>query len=370
MNIAITTHVNPAINNGLGQYIKFLIKGLQEVDSDHHFYIIVNKEFEEYLEIYHPNFKIIRVDIPHHPRPIMRPAYFLWQNILAGRLLRKYEIDVFHLPNPIPLFNTFEVPHVVTIHDAAEYSEHRHKILHRRFRMLVNESSAKRTAKILTVSEFSKSEISRFIDVEESKIHLTHLGVTLNLEANPVQVNQNSKPYFLHVGGTRSNKNIERIINSFLSSGCLEKMNLYFVGQNSHLNQSEKELKDLEKKGVYFVGYVSEKELISYYKGAVGLIYPSLYEGFGLPILEAMALGVPVITSNRASMPEVAGEAALYVNPEEVSSIRKAMEKLMGDVDLRESLKMKGIQQSQKFDWKTTAQKTILAYEEAAKKKT
>ena len=90
---------------------------------------------------------------------------------------KKYEIDVFHLPNPVPLFNTFGVPHVVTMHDAAEYSGHRYRNLHRYFRIFVNESSAKRAAVILTVSEFSKSEISNFIEIEESKIHVTHPGL-------------------------------------------------------------------------------------------------------------------------------------------------------------------------------------------------
>lgn len=107
----------------------------------------------------------------------MRPVYFLWQNMLAGHLFKKYEIDVFHLPNPVPLFNTFGVPHVVTMHDAAEYSGHRYRNLHRYFRIFVNESSAKRAAVILTVSEFSKSEISNFIEIEESKIHVTHPGL-------------------------------------------------------------------------------------------------------------------------------------------------------------------------------------------------
>lgn len=145
-------------------------------------------------------------------------------------------------------------------------------------------------------------------------------------------------------------------------------MDLYFVGQTSYLNQSKKKLKELENKGICFVGYVSEEELLRYYKGAMGLIYPSLYEGFGLPVLEAMSLGVPVITSDRASMPEVGGEAVLYVNPEDECSIQKVMEKLMREESLRESLKEKGLQRSQKFDWQTAAQKTILAYEEAAYK--
>ncbi len=368
MNIAITTHVNPAISNGLGQYIRYLVKGLEEVDSKHQFYIIVNQAFDEFLEISHPNFKKIRLDIPHHPRSIMRPAYFLWQNLRAGKLFRKYEIDVFHLPNPVPIFNTFGVPHVVTIHDAAEFTNYRHTNLHRRFRIFVNNSAAQKASAILTVSEFSKAEISRFIEVEKSKIHVAHPGVTVKpaAEVRP-KSHRAEKPYFLHVGGTRSNKNTERIINAFLSSDCQKGMNLYFVGERSYLNQSVAELKKLEDKGIYFVGYIPEEELVSYYQGALGLVYPSLYEGFGLPVLEAMSLGVPVITAGCASMPEVAGKAALFVNPEDELSIQQAMEKLMEDEPLRESLKKKGLERSQKFDWKTAAQKTILAYEDAAK---
>lgn len=130
---------------------------------------------------------------------------------------------------------------------------------------------------------------------------------------------------------------------------------------------SRSELLKLKGNGIYFKGYVSNDELLNYYKNALALVYPSLYEGFGLPILEAMSLGVPVITSDRAPMPEVAGEAAIYVDPEDESSIKSAMERLVNDEHLRKSLKSQGFERSKKFDCKSAAQKTIRAYEVATK---
>ncbi|SMO96707.1 glycosyltransferase family 4 protein [Gracilimonas mengyeensis] len=366
MNIAITTHVNPAVSNGLGQYIRYLIKGLEEVDSPHAFYIIVNKDFESFLTVSHPNFKFIRVDIPHHPRKIMRPWYFFWQNALAGKLFQKYDIDVFHLPNPVPLYNTFDVPHVVTLHDLAEQHGQRHSGLHQKFRMWVNKLSAEKASDILTVSEFSKKEIITEMGIPEDKIRVTYPGLTIDPSSAISKKMNSQRPYLLHVGGSRRNKNVERLIAAYLSSSTREKMDLYFVGETVNLNKSQNELKKLRKKGVHFKGYVTEEELLGYYQQAYALVYPSLYEGFGLPVLEAMALGVPVITSNCTSLPEVAGDAALMVKPESIISIRKAIEKLGLDDGLKEQLIKKGKQQSRKFDWKTAAQKTILVYEQAA----
>lgn len=230
-------------------------------------------------------------------------------------------------------------------------------------------SSAENSTKIITVSEFSKSEIVHKMRIKSQKISVIYPGITVKKTNIKNRTYTVSKPYLLHLGGSRLNKNTERVIKAYRFSQFRNDFNLVIVGRSNTVF-SDVEIEQYFKEGVIFTGPVSEQRLIEFYQNATGLLYPSLYEGFGLPILEAMSLGLPVITSNRTSMPEVAGEAALYVNPKDVFSIRSAMEKLVKEKAIREPLKRKGLQQSKKFDWKTAAQKTILAYEEAAKKKT
>lgn len=364
MNIALITHVTPAESNGLSQYIRFLIRGLQEIDSSHHFYIFVNKSFDAYLNIDHPRFNKVLVDIPHYPRGLMRPVYFFWQNFVAGKLLKKYRIDLVHLPNPIPLFNTYGIPHIVTIHDTAELRGARHNRLHRNFRIAVNNISAKKSNQVLTVSEFSKREIVDLMGIRENKINVTHPGLTLDLKKGVSENIKVDKSYFLSFGGHKENKNLDRLIEAFLSLNVKKKVKLVLVGDLSKLRESF-DLNLLNENGVDIKGYVSEHDLIGYYRNALALVYPSLYEGFGLPVLEAMSLGTPVISSSRASMPEVGGDAVLYIDPEDSTSIKNAMLRILSDKKFRSDLKKRGMKRSRNFNWKVAAQKTIIAYEKA-----
>ncbi len=369
MNIAITTHVNPAISNGLGQYIRFLIKALEEADTNHSFFILVNKEFDKFLSISHPNFVKVRIDIPHNPRILMRPIYFYWQNLLIDSFFRKHKIDVFHLPNPVPLFNTHNVPYVVTIHDMAEFNNFRHKSFHRSFRLLSYKLSAENSTMITTVSRFTKSEILKFLDIKKEKIKVIYPGLTLDINKQTDNKKVFKEPFFLHVGGSRNNKNIERIIEAFLMLNIQSKVKLYFLGTITHLKKSKKEMKRLEESGIFFIGQVSEEDLIAYYREAIALVYPSLYEGFGLPILEAMYLGLPVITSNRCSMPEVGGDNVIYVNPESTFDISMAMKKIWLDKNLVRKFVEDGRERAKLFDWKDTAYEMLTMYENAGKQK-
>ncbi|MBO6573742.1 MAG: glycosyltransferase family 4 protein [Balneola sp.] len=365
MNIAIVTHVTPGISNGLSQYIRFLIKGLIEASTDHHFFIFVNKSFDSFLDIDHPNFTKIRVDIPHSPRILMRPIYFIWQNLFSGELFKKYNIDIIHFPNPVPLITSLGLPTVVTIHDTAELRGERHTKLHKQFRIWVNNNIANRAEAVLTVSQFSKSEICSLMNVKEEKIHVTELGITINNNIKILSHSKASTPYFLHVGGGSKNKNLDRVIEAFLQLNKSRVLNLKVVGRTEQFKRFSLDFEALKKEGIYFTGYLSENELIKTYKNAMALVYPSLYEGFGLPILEALSMGIPVITSNRASMPEVAGKAAIYVDPEDISSIKNGLNLVLNDNEIKNRLKKEGILRSKQFDWLSTARKTLRVYEKA-----
>lgn len=359
MNIAISTLVNSTVKNGLNKYIRYLIDYLQKTDSEHRFFILVNKEFDELINVWHPYFKKVLLNIPHHPRIIMRPLYFGWQNLFSKGFFRYHEINVFHIPNPIPLYYSFDVPTVVTVHDLAEYEVKRYTFFRQKMRMIATESSVKHSAHILTVSQYSKSQIEEKLEVSPDSIHVTYPGLTLMGDFSKLKSKKCRRPYFLHVGGSRPNKNIPAIIQAFYDLSVSSSIELHFVGTpvDSDLYSDN---------NVIFHGEVSEKKLIELYKNAFALVYPSLYEGFGLPITEAMACGTPVITSNITSMPEIGGDAVHYVNPTSISSIREGMEKLLTDEEYRQSLIHKGLRQYKKFSWEEAARKTIEVYEKAA----
>ena len=361
MNIAITTLLSPAKYNGLTNYIKHLVQGLQEADSKHTFYIILNKEMDDFLSIDHPNLKKVFVEIPHHPRPIMRLVFFIWLNFFAGRLYKKHSIDLVHYPNPVPLLNTFGVNHITTIHDLAEFKGLRHSGFHRLFRIFAYKSVVKRSKIVLTVSEFSKKEISKYLKCHIDRILVTPLASTFiggrqNVYPKP------DKPYLLHIGGDKSNKNFEITIKAFEASELAEKLDLYFMGHFDERRwKSRYEHKSMES--VRFIGYVSKDKIEEMYSSAFALVYPSLYEGFGLPILEAMSLGVPVITSNIGAMSEVAGSAALLVDPEDQKSIAGSFKRLFDDEDLKKSLISEGFKRAGEFNWNETVKKTLLGYD-------
>ncbi len=359
MNILITTIVTPNSPNGLLRYIQGLIEYLQQLDSRNKYYILINEELNEHINVTHKNFKKINIGIPYYPRILMRPVYFLWQNFFLKKIIKKYKIDLFHSPNPIPLFITGGKPFVVTIHDVAEFSEKRHSFFKQWFRRYLATRSAHIASAIITVSDFSKSEIVKYLKIDSDKVYVTPLGLSIN--STQALKMKFEKPFFLHVSGTKKNKNIDNIIDAFNMLNQ-NKIQLIFVGGiNNRIK--EKNILILKKKGIYFKGYVSDDELKEYYRNAYALVYPSLYEGYGLPIIEAMSFGVPVITSNVTSMPEVAGDAALFVDPRNIESINEAMKVLIKDEDVKLDLIGKGFRRQEKFIWRDTATKTINVYD-------
>ncbi len=361
MNILITTIVTSNSPNGLIRYIQGLLDGLQELNNCNNiYYILVNKELDESIKLRHKNFKKIKVSIPFYPRIVMRPLYFLWQNLFLNNIIKTYKIDLFHSPNSMPIFNTYGIPFIVTIHDIAEFSFKRHNSLKQWFRRYVAKKSAKIASAIITVSDFSRNEIERTLKANKNKVFVTHLAskIASNLKD---EINIDT-PFFLHVGGSKANKNIENIVEAFLKLNNKE-YKLIFIGDTRELRYQVNQQRILNKNGIHFKGFVSESELETYYTNAFALVYPSLYEGFGLPIIEAMGVGLPVITSNTTSMPEISENAALLVEPTNVQSISNAMNLLIEDEYIRSGLILKGIERHKNFSWIKTAIETEKTYE-------
>ena len=238
-------------------------------------------------------------------------------------------------------------------------------------------SSVKRARKVIVVSESTKEDLMRLFGVPAPKISVVPLAVgkrfAVSLNKEEIKIKLKKKgihgKYFLFVGERRPHKNIVRLIEAFkiFKDRNSEKYQLVIVGKRySNYTVPEQKIKELDlESNVIMVGYVPDEELPLYYQGAEMLVFPSIYEGFGIPILEAMACGIPVITSNISSMPEVAGNAAVLVNPYETNEIAAAMQRICSNRDLRKDLIAKGSKNVKRFSWEKTAEKTLSVYEES-----
>lgn len=272
------------------------------------------------------------------------------------------DCDLFWSPHfNVPLLPTRAKKRLVTIHDVFHLAYWDSLSLKQKlYAKVVYKAAVSKSDAIITVSEFSKSEILRLIDPKvEGKVHVIPNGGARVREDLWIPLEQKDR-YFLYVGNIKPHKNLHRILDAFLlflidNSDCGFKLYLigkqkgFITGDNSIQELLERE--PLLKHHVQFTGYVSDEELQEYYRKAYCLVFPSLYEGFGLPPLEAMSVGTPVITSNAASLPEVCGDAAIYVDPMDIESIKNAMQLVLENPSLLNEKIARGKFQCMQFNW-------------------
>jgi glycosyltransferase involved in cell wall biosynthesis len=225
---------------------------------------------------------------------------------------------------------------------------------------------AKKADRLITVSQFSKKDIAILYHVDEEKIDVVYnaasedfFEVDEKTKKQTVQRLTNGVPYFVFVGSAHKRKNVERIMLAFEQfREKYARFKFVFAGSNKYWDEDiKKTYNNLKYKSDFvFTGYLSTSEMNCVVSSALALVYPSLFEGFGVPIVEGFAANVPVITSNVASMPEVAGEAALLVNPNSIDDIADAMEKMANDEPLRSNLLQLGKERKIAFSWDKSAQ--------------
>jgi glycosyltransferase involved in cell wall biosynthesis len=235
--------------------------------------------------------------------------------------------------------------------------------------------SAARADAIIVISEHTKQDVMKLLGVPEGKIHVVLCAAAArfrplpSMELNRVlsKYNLEAGEYLLCVGNVEPRKNLVRLVESYdllrRSVGRLHPM-VIAGGQGWHNSLIYKKVEELGlQQAVKFLGYVPDDDLPPLLNGALLFVYPSLYEGFGLPPLEAMACGTPVVASNNSSLPEVVGDAALTVDPHDVEGIAKAMEQLLNE-ELRNEMRTRGLARAKLFSWERTARETLKVYEE------
>jgi glycosyltransferase involved in cell wall biosynthesis len=234
---------------------------------------------------------------------------------------------------------------------------------------------ASRANHLITISEFSADQITKVIGYDREKITVTHLGVDPDyfIKRTPQKIEEVkakynvSKDYFIFVGTLQPRKNVHRLVQAYISlpSSIRQSIQLLVVGRAREDMQALVQLlsSNHNSSEIKWLKYVPDEDVKCLLQGAQAMVYPSLYEGFGLPIVEAFASETPVITSSTTSMPEIAGDAAFYVDPESVNSIRSAMlEVVDNSTQVNEKIR-KGLIRAKKFNWQSTAAQTVTAYE-------
>jgi glycosyltransferase involved in cell wall biosynthesis len=246
------------------------------------------------------------------------------------------------------------VPFVFTIHDLNHIDRPENRTLLKQiYYSTILRSACNRAERILTVSEFSKNRIAEWSGISRELI--VNVGNGVDPGFNPgVEPYVMDEPYMLCVGNRKAHKNETRVVDAFSRSKMSRDVRLVFTGE-----KTPDLIAKIKRSGVaervVFAGSVPDNRMPSLYRGALALVFPSLYEGFGLPVLEAMSCGTPVITSNSSSLPEVAGGAGLLVNPESVEELASVIDHLLSDEALQEELRTKGLLRAKEYTWERTA---------------
>lgn len=353
--------------SGVSNYIRHLVYGLAETP--------LPGEILAYLP-----FTTAPPDIPPSPhlraRPspihLGRPALRIaWEHSLFPLLLWRDRVDLLHATMNVAPWWT-PCPTVVTIHDLAymRYPEV-HPRGRRMYLTLFTRLTLRRARAVVAVSAYTRGEVIRLLGVPPERVHVIYEGVDADFRPLPPEQvaafrRQRSLPsrYLLYVGNLEPRKNLPRLIQAFARIGPEVELSLVLVGAKGWgydaIYRQVAEL-DLSKR-VLFPGFVPREELPLWYNGAEVLVYPSLYEGFGLPPLEAMACGTPVLTSTASSLPEVVGEAGLQVRPDDVEGLATALRRLTTDRELQAELRRRGMQQARRFSWDQMARETADLY--------
>ncbi|WP_027371292.1 glycosyltransferase family 4 protein [Desulfovermiculus halophilus] len=257
-------------------------------------------------------------------------------------------------------------PYVFTMHDLNHLDVPANSSVAKRlYYRIVLKRACRKASRVLTVSEFSRDRIIDWSGVSPEKVTNVSNGVDSHYRPHGDKYDTDFT-YLLSVGNRKPHKNERRLVEAFARARINQEIRLLFTGEPTDELQSAIRHLNLSSR-VSFAGRVAEDRMPSLYRGALGLLFPSLYEGFGLPVLEAMACGIPVLTSNVTSLPEIAGDAALLVDPLDVDAISRKIEQLVDDVLLREKLRTKGLKRANMFSWDYVASRVKEVLEEVAK---
>jgi len=371
----ICLDLSPAVHQhaGLGRYAQELLLALAAADRQNEYVVFYN------------NPAAARVDpfMEHFPKITTPLSYKPWR--LSAMLAHFTRIPQDHLFSGVDLFHATDhllpyfrrVKSVFTLHDLIFlFHPETHKPLNRWFLTLMMPRFLRAADAIIAVSECTRRDAIRFYGIPEEKITVIYEGVSPRFRpASPEAVRAVREKYslpehfILYVGTIEPRKNLTALLEAFTNlQSAICNLHLVFVGKKGWLYEGFfRRLRELGLEDrVIFTGYVPDEDLPAIYSAADLFVFPSLYEGFGLPVLEAMACGTPVVCSNTSSLPEVAGDAALLVDPTDVRALAGAMERALRDEEKRREMRERGLRQATKFSWEKAAAMTLKVYQDVS----
>ncbi len=369
---------------GVGRYIRNLLTNLEKIDHENEYFILLLKADYDTLVYHTKSFKKVLADFKW---------YGVSEQVKLPGILNKLQPDLVHFPHfNIPIF--YRGKFVVTIHDLIHQNFQMRRATTRdpltyRIKQLgydtVFKMAIKKSEQIIVPSKYVKDQLINKWGVSADKLTVTHEAVDDKLigevSSNVLEKYHVKKPYILYAGNAHPHKNVEGLIKAFLWIKSHEMPKFFDLAQGEQVRHDNLSLvlvggdhyfwqrikKEYQQKDIIYTGFVSDSELAGLYKNAEVYVVPSFEEGFGIPLLEAMACGCPVVSSNAASLPEIGADAALYVDPYDIEDIARGIREILGDRGIRESLIKKGFENVNRFSWKKLAEQTLEVYESSTR---
>ena len=346
---------------GPSRYFFNLFEYINKKQDSNNAYIISPVYFNEYLDLSNFKDKIIGTKFPK-----IKFSGVLCNRInrlLSNIFIKKSQPSIIHTTDYQIYSKRKEYPLIVTVHDLI------HEIYHEEFGKKKDFRPKKKILEIsdhiICVSQNTKRDLMRYYDVDEKKVSVVYHGNTfqnfIHNKKNPIF----QFKYFLYVGGRKRYKNFFSVIEAFKKNKQIyNEYKIICVGGGKFLESEKKKLieNDFDLRKIIFLDRTDDNDLFNLYKNATALIYPSFYEGFGMPIIEAMSLGCPVISSNTSSLTEVFGDAAISFSPSSIKELTNNLEKIAFDDDLKRKVIDLGYKQSKKFTWERCIDKTLTIY--------
>lgn len=365
---------------GIGTYIRNVVRNLGRLDHENTYFLIGSRAKTQEIDPLPSNFHNIALAAPEHTLQGYREF-----RTTAKRL----DCDLVHVPNLFSVPRRLPCPYVMTVHDMLEHMARAREQtgFWRSVHFQLTRKVLAGAARIFAVSKFTKTEIEKLFEIPSDRIEVVYNAIDerfLHGHASSAeremiaQRYQVTYPFLLYAGRISPHKNVVRMIEAFsVLKTELERtqaspdLKLIIIGDDLSGNPDLRRtvIRSGVQNDVRFLGFVPIDVLRIFYDEAKVFVFPSLYEGFGLPPLEAMAHGTPVVTSNVSSLPEVVGRAAVLVNPENVFEIMRALLRALTDTSLRECLRDRGYQQVAKFSWEQSVRRIVEAYRETGSPK-
>ncbi|MFN8057840.1 MAG: glycosyltransferase family 1 protein [Vicinamibacterales bacterium] len=352
---------------GIGTYLRNLVRQLARLDGASEYLLLCRPDDTDLAAQLGPNFRAI---------PEASSPYSVAEQVTIPARLARERVDLFHTPHYVlpPLVRCRSV---VTIHDCIhlmfpQYLPNRFAHVYAKAFMW---SATHLSDAVLTVSEASKRDILRFFDIDPGKVTVIPNAIDEDFLSPPDEAArtlvrerfQIAGDFLLYVGNIKPHKNVERLIDAFheLHRSGFEDLTLIVIGDDSSKYATLRRAVHRYKlhKAVRFLGFVSGETLSALYALARVFVFPSLYEGFGLPPLEALAMGTPVVTSNVSSLPEVVGDAAVLIDPYDAQSIADGIRRVLTDEALRAELQRRGPLRAREFSWEASVRRVLCIYQ-------